>query len=114
MTLEQAIEYALAWGGPAAPAGARRRTTRPAGEILTAREREVAALVARGQTNREIATTPVISERTADAHMQNILNKLGFSSRAQIAAWAAEHGLRTELGSQTARADAPHYRTQPR
>jgi DNA-binding CsgD family transcriptional regulator/tetratricopeptide (TPR) repeat protein len=114
MTLEQAIEYALAWGGPAAPAGARRRTTRPAGEILTAREREVAALVAHGQTNREIATTLVISERTADAHVQNILNKLGFSSRAQIAAWAAEHGLRSDLGAQTARADAPHHRTQPR
>ena len=114
MTLEQAIEYALSWSGSAEPAGSRRRVPRPEGEVLTAREREIAALVAGGQTNREIATTLVISERTADAHMQNILNKLGFSSRAQIAAWAAEHGLRTELGSQTARADAPHYRTQPR
>jgi non-specific serine/threonine protein kinase len=114
MTLERAIEYALAWDGPAAPAGARRPTTRPAGEILTSREREVAALVAGGRTNREIATTLVISERTADAHVQNILNKLGFSSRAQIATWAAQHGLRLDSAPQTARADARHHRTHPR
>ena len=114
MTLEQAIEYALSWSGSAEPAGSRRRVPRPEGEVLTAREREIAALVTGGQTNREIATTLVISERTADAHMQNILNKLGFSSRAQIAAWAAEHGLRTELGPQTPGADAPHHRTHPR
>ncbi len=61
--------------------------------LLTAREREVAALIARGQTNRAIAARLVISERTADTHVQHILNKLGLDSRAQIAAWAAEHGL---------------------
>jgi non-specific serine/threonine protein kinase len=60
---------------------------------LTRREREVAVLVAGGKTNREIATALFISERTADNHVQHILNKLGFTSRSQIAAWAATHGL---------------------
>jgi non-specific serine/threonine protein kinase len=74
----------------------RRRTTRPDGEILTSREREIAGLVAHGQTNRQIATTLVISERTADAHVQNILNKLGFNARAQIASWATERALNAD------------------
>jgi DNA-binding NarL/FixJ family response regulator len=60
---------------------------------LTAREREVAALVARGLTNREIAERLVVSERTAEAHVGNLLRKLDFSSRAQVGAWAAEKGL---------------------
>jgi non-specific serine/threonine protein kinase len=98
MTLEQGIEYAFAWAAPVEPPGPRRRTTRPAGDALTAREREVAALVTRGQTNREIATTLVISERTADVHVHHILNTLGFSSRAQIAVWATERGLKAHLG----------------
>jgi DNA-binding NarL/FixJ family response regulator len=60
---------------------------------LTAREREVAALIAQGKTSREIAALLVVSERTAEVHVSNILGKLGFSSRAQIAAWAVEKGL---------------------
>jgi predicted ATPase/DNA-binding NarL/FixJ family response regulator len=60
---------------------------------LTAREREVAALVAQGKTSREIADLLVISERTAEVHVSNILGKLGFTSRAQIAAWVVERGL---------------------
>ena len=60
---------------------------------LSAREREVAALVAHGRTNREIADALVVSERTAEAHVSNILGKLGFTTRAQIAAWAVEKGL---------------------
>ncbi len=60
---------------------------------LTAREREVAALVAQGCANREIAARLVVSERTAEAHVSNILGKLGFTTRAQIAAWAVEKGL---------------------
>jgi non-specific serine/threonine protein kinase len=93
MTLDQAIDYAFAWSELAEPAGSRRRASRPEGEILTSREREVAALVALGQTNRQIATALIISERTADAHVQNILNKLGFNARAQIASWATDRGL---------------------
>ncbi|HET9471594.1 MAG TPA: LuxR C-terminal-related transcriptional regulator, partial [Usitatibacter sp.] len=60
---------------------------------LTARESEVAALIARGRSNREIAKELVIAERTAEGHVQSILNKLGFNSRAQIAAWAVERGF---------------------
>jgi len=60
---------------------------------LTPREREVAALIAQGKTSREIADLLVVSERTAETHVSNILSKLGFTARAQIAAWAVEHGL---------------------
>jgi DNA-binding NarL/FixJ family response regulator/Tfp pilus assembly protein PilF len=62
---------------------------------LTAREREVAALIAQGKTSREIADLLVLSERTAEGHVNTILGKLGFSSRAQIAVWVVERGLTT-------------------
>lgn len=58
---------------------------------LTAREREVAHLILGGLTNRQIADELAISGRTVGAHVQNILNKLGASNRAQIAAWAATY-----------------------
>ncbi|MFE5702786.1 protein kinase [Rhodococcus koreensis] len=57
---------------------------------LTKREQQVADLVAEGLTNRAIATRLVISQRTAQGHVEHILTKLGFSSRAQIAAWVVE------------------------
>jgi DNA-binding CsgD family transcriptional regulator/tetratricopeptide (TPR) repeat protein len=60
---------------------------------LTAREAEVLCLIAEGQTNKEIAATLVISEHTVARHVQNMLHKLGFSSRASLAAYAVEHGL---------------------
>lgn len=55
---------------------------------LSTREAEVAALVAEGLTNRQIAAKLVISERTAQNHVQHILTKLGFATRSQIATWA--------------------------
>jgi DNA-binding NarL/FixJ family response regulator len=58
---------------------------------LSAREHEVAQLVARGLTNRRIAQTLVLSERTAENHVQHILTKLGLDNRTQIAAWVASH-----------------------
>jgi DNA-binding CsgD family transcriptional regulator/sugar lactone lactonase YvrE len=61
---------------------------------LSRREREVAELVAQGLTNREIAQRLFISERTAEGHVQSIRNKLGFTSRTQIAAWTVRQ--RTE------------------
>jgi predicted ATPase/DNA-binding CsgD family transcriptional regulator/DNA-binding SARP family transcriptional activator len=60
---------------------------------LTRREREVAALIAQGKSNRAIADTLVLGERTVEGHVSNILGKLGFTSRAQIAAWVVEKGL---------------------
>ena len=56
---------------------------------LSAREAEVAALVAEGLSNREIATRLVVSERTAGNHVAHILTKLGFTSRSQIAGWVS-------------------------
>jgi DNA-binding CsgD family transcriptional regulator len=60
---------------------------------LTAREREVAALVASGLTNGQLADRLFISPKTAAVHVSNILAKLGLSSRAEIAAWAVRHDL---------------------
>ena len=60
---------------------------------LSAREREVAVQIAQGHSNRAIATTLVLSERTVENHVANILNKLGFTNRSQIAAWVVAQGL---------------------
>ena len=60
---------------------------------LTRRERQVATVVAAGSTNQEIADQLVVSVKTVEAHITRILSKLGFTSRAQIAAWAVEKGL---------------------
>jgi predicted ATPase/DNA-binding CsgD family transcriptional regulator len=59
-------------------------------QVLTPREHEVAELIATGLTNRAIATRLVISQRTVQGHVENILAKLGFSSRTQVAAWFTE------------------------
>ena len=61
------------------------------GSGLTARELEIAGLIARGLSNRGIADELVISPATAARHVANIFTKLGFTSRAQLAAWAAQH-----------------------
>ena len=62
------------------------------GSPLSPREVEVARLVARGLTNKQIGEALFVSERTAENHVQHILVKLGFSNRSQIAAWsAADH-----------------------
>jgi tetratricopeptide (TPR) repeat protein len=60
---------------------------------LTPRERGIAALIAQGRSNKEIAEALVLSNRTVEAHIGNILSKLNFSSRAQIAVWAVEKSL---------------------
>ena len=67
--------------------------SRPA---LTRREAEVAALAARGMTNRDIAAQLFLSVRTVEVHVAHILTKLGFHTRTQLAAWALEAGLRPE------------------
>ncbi len=72
---------------------------------LSPREREVAGLVADGLTNREIAERLVISERTAEGHVEQIRNKLGYHSRAQIATWVGG-GHRSPEPVQTATAAA--------
>jgi DNA-binding CsgD family transcriptional regulator len=62
-------------------------------EALTAREREVVALLAEGLTNAELARRLYISTKTAAVHVSNILAKLGMSSRTEVAAWAVRQGL---------------------
>jgi len=57
--------------------------------LLGKREAEVARLVADGLSNKQIGSRLFISERTVGSHVRSILNKLGFNSRAQIAAWRA-------------------------
>jgi DNA-binding NarL/FixJ family response regulator len=59
---------------------------------LTRREHEVLALLLGGPSNRQIAAALAISERTAEAHVANILGKLGLANRAQVVAWAATRG----------------------
>jgi DNA-binding NarL/FixJ family response regulator len=95
LTLSQAIREALSFSSEdGAAAGPVAITSRQAGERrLTQRELEIAALVSQGATNRQIAQALVIAEGTAANHVLHILNKLGFGSRSQIAAWAAREGL---------------------
>ena len=64
-----------------------------AGPALTARETEVARLVARGLTNREVAARLFLSVRTVDVHVDRILTKLGFRSRGRLTVWVHEQGL---------------------
>ncbi|MFF0813610.1 ATP-binding protein [Rhodococcus sp. NPDC003318] len=80
--LATAAAYALGDGSTGASP-----TAEPGPVDLTRRESEVAALVAQGLTNKEIAAVLVISRRTVDGHVEHILAKLGFTSRAQVAAW---------------------------
>jgi DNA-binding NarL/FixJ family response regulator len=61
--------------------------------LLSRRETEVVALVARGLTNREIAAKLIISENTARNHVSRILDKLGLTRRSEAATFAAQHGL---------------------
>jgi DNA-binding CsgD family transcriptional regulator len=79
---------------PWAPAAGRRRTADGTGAgRLTPREREVAVRVAEGMSNKEIAYALGMAEKTAEMHVGNCLGKLGFTSRAQLAAWAVAEGL---------------------
>jgi non-specific serine/threonine protein kinase len=80
-----ALRESASGARPAAPGGADHPD-----DLLTAREREIAELVAEGLTNREIAARLSISVRTAEAHSQSILSKLGFRSRTQVATWVAQ------------------------
>ncbi|WP_027499718.1 protein kinase domain-containing protein [Rhodococcus sp. UNC363MFTsu5.1] len=84
MDLASAVSYALGESPPA--------PTPPGSGRLTKREQQVAALIAEGLTNKDIASRLVISQRTAEGHVEHILSKLGFTSRAQVAAWVVDEG----------------------
>ncbi|HLY29560.1 MAG TPA: LuxR C-terminal-related transcriptional regulator, partial [Ktedonobacterales bacterium] len=78
---------------PAAPAYTQRQTVKQRYGGLTLRESEVARSIAQGKSNKAIAEQFVVSERTIESHVSNILSKLGFATRTQIAAWAVAQGL---------------------
>jgi predicted ATPase/DNA-binding CsgD family transcriptional regulator len=88
MDLPSAIAYALE--EKAVPGRATRPGSRSGPAVLTKREHQVAALLAAGLTNEDIAGKLVISRRTVDTHVEHILVKLGFTSRTQVAVWVAE------------------------
>ncbi len=94
-TLDDAIAYALndlPEKASSSPATAARRAGTAEPTALTRREQEICQLVAEGLSNNQIATQLVISRRTVESHVQNIMVKLGFTSRTQIAAWVAGQG----------------------
>jgi non-specific serine/threonine protein kinase len=96
---DDAIAYALQQSPPGRPASAASGATAKAPALapsapgpaapLTPRQLQVARLVAGGRSNKQIAAELVISQRTAENHVENILARLGFTSRVQVAAWAA-------------------------
>ncbi|WP_327097981.1 protein kinase [Nocardia vinacea] len=88
MGIGAAVTYALG----EQPADTARASTK-----LTKRELQVADLVAQGLSNKQIATKFVISQRTAEGHVEHILTKLGFTSRSQIAAWIVEESKQESL-----------------
>jgi DNA-binding CsgD family transcriptional regulator len=85
MSIEEAAADALGFGKSVEPP-----IPSPGKPPLSPREQEVALLVSHGLTNREIATRLIISERTVDAHVEHIRNKLGLRSRAHVAAWVGQ------------------------
>jgi predicted ATPase/DNA-binding SARP family transcriptional activator/DNA-binding CsgD family transcriptional regulator len=92
MTFEEAVEYALSEeeiGSPTTPVTEEPLTTSPAA-ALTRREQDVAILVAKALTNRQIASHLMLSEHTVATHVRHILKKLGLHSRTQIAAYFRE------------------------
>jgi len=89
MPVQQATDLALAVASGAAPSDADRSDQVP----LTPRERQVAALVASGRTNRQIGRVLGISEKTAEVHLHHVMSKLDARSRAEVAAWAVTHHL---------------------
>ena len=112
--LDEAVDEALAWlASPSSPVkavdreddgqkrqlphsitepGGSRPHASPAG-ALTRREHDVATLIGRGLSNREIAAELVLTEATAANYVQRVMNRLGLRRRSQVAAWAVEHGL---------------------
>jgi DNA-binding NarL/FixJ family response regulator len=97
MSAGEAAEYALSEEvAPAAPESAPSgvETDEPlTTDPLSAREREVAAMVAQGMSNRQIAQELFLSESTIENHVSKILRKLELASRTEIAAWATQQRL---------------------
>jgi predicted ATPase/DNA-binding NarL/FixJ family response regulator/DNA-binding XRE family transcriptional regulator len=98
LSSDEAVAEALRTSQPSRPASADAVGTADS-SLLSPREKEVAVLISRGLTNRQIASELVITEGTVGTHVVHILAKLGASSRAAIAVWAVEHGLAATLAA---------------
>jgi len=92
MSFAEAVTTALALASPTTPEPHRAPSPPPDSEALTRREREVARLLARGDTDREIAAALFVSVGTVGVHVHNILQKLALRSRHQVAAWLSAQG----------------------
>jgi ATP/maltotriose-dependent transcriptional regulator MalT len=92
MHMRPGLERGLALREKLTPAAAQEPVRQSVSETLTAREREIARLIADGLSNHDIAGRLVITEGTVEVHVKHILGKLGFRSRAQVAGWIAGLG----------------------
>lgn len=90
LVLEQAVAYAL--NLPFLTLDSSQERAEPT-RVLTVREREIVTLITQGRSNGEIADELVLSKRTVEKHIANILSKLDFSNRTQIVLWAIENGM---------------------
>jgi DNA-binding NarL/FixJ family response regulator len=93
MNMQPALERALGLLETLAPATVQAPAHESASDTLTAREREIASLMADGLSNHDIAERLVITEGTVEVHVKHILGKLGFRSRTQVAGWVARQGV---------------------
>jgi DNA-binding CsgD family transcriptional regulator len=91
MKMQPALERALALSHTYQAPPVQMSARSPSSDRLTAREREIASLIADGLSNREIAKRLVITEGTVEVHVKHILSKLGYRSRSQVAVWIAHH-----------------------
>ena len=92
MGLDRAIEHALSEEDSTTPQAPNREAADAPALRLTPRQEEVAALVAQGLTNRQIAARLVISESTPETHLARIFKKLGLRSRTQLTLWVNHRG----------------------
>ena len=106
MAVEQVLELALsATQTPPTEQGRPPDASRKPVTELSPREQQVAAVLAQGLTNRQIAEQLVVTQRTVASLIEHFLEKLGFASRHQVGVWAAEHGLQAEVGDHGLRAE---------
>jgi DNA-binding NarL/FixJ family response regulator len=93
MHMQPAVERALALRNKLRTSPEDQAARQPGSETLTARESEIARLIADGRSNREIAARLVITEGTVAVHVKHILSKLGYRSRTQVAGWMERQHL---------------------
>jgi len=115
LNLNQVVEAASTTLWPYTPDIALAGSSIPASAPLTRREREVARLLAQGDTDRQIADALYLSARTVGNHVHNILEKLAFRSRVEVADWLERHGQHDDYTSTCAdSADSVDVSSAPR